>query len=45
MYYMNYTKTYEVTEPPFIPVIPTLEEVVINNNCTMAATKMPECEL
>lgn len=29
----NYTKTYEVTEPPFIPVIPTLEEVVINNNC------------
>ena len=29
----NYSKTYEVTEPPFIPVIPTLEEVVINNNC------------
>lgn len=29
----NYSKTYQVTEPPFIPVIPTLEEIVINNNC------------
>jgi hypothetical protein len=29
----NYTKTYQVTKPPFISVIPTLEEVIINNNC------------
>lgn len=29
----NYNKTYEVVEPPFVSVIPTLEEVVINNNC------------